>query len=115
MKFKTNFIFVLKLAEYFVLFFLLSFQITSEANKKRSSEGVQLKDDPFATGRGTTEVNFFTEGVFGHCKRLPWEVVLAPSLSEFKNHLDKPFNHMIQFQVNLQEQGVRLDDGFLPT
>ena len=38
---------------------------------------------------------FFTERVVGHCNRLPREVVMAPSLSEFKEHLDDTLSHMV--------------------
>jgi len=31
---------------------------------------------------------FFTERTVAHWNRLPSEVVMAPSLSEFKDHLD---------------------------
>jgi len=37
---------------------------------------------------------FFTEGVAGHWNRLPMEAVMAPSLSEFKEHLDNGLSHM---------------------
>ena len=37
---------------------------------------------------------FFTERVVGHWNRLPRE---APSLSEFKEHLDEAFSHMVLF------------------
>ncbi|KAK4824293.1 hypothetical protein QYF61_013038 [Mycteria americana] len=38
---------------------------------------------------------FFTERVLGHWNRLPREVVMAPSLSEFKERLDDTLSHMI--------------------
>jgi len=38
---------------------------------------------------------FFTERVFGHWNILPREGVTAPSLSEFKEHLDNARNHMV--------------------
>ncbi|KAK4832894.1 hypothetical protein QYF61_026444 [Mycteria americana] len=39
---------------------------------------------------------FFTERVVAHQNRLPREVVSAPSLSEFKEHLDNTLSHMIK-------------------
>ena len=38
---------------------------------------------------------FFTGRVVGHWNRLPREVVTAPSLSEFKEHLDDALSHMV--------------------
>ncbi|KAK4821600.1 hypothetical protein QYF61_025177 [Mycteria americana] len=38
---------------------------------------------------------FFTERVIGHWNSLPREVVTAPSLSEFEEHLDDALNHTI--------------------
>ena len=38
---------------------------------------------------------FFTERVVGHWNRLPREVVMAPSMSEFKERLDNALNHMV--------------------
>ena len=38
---------------------------------------------------------FFTERVVGHWNRLPTEVAMAPSLSEFKERLDDALNHMV--------------------
>ncbi|GAB0207904.1 mitochondrial enolase superfamily member 1 [Grus japonensis] len=38
---------------------------------------------------------FFTERVVGHWNRLPREAVTAPSLTEFKKHLDNALSHML--------------------
>jgi len=38
--------------------------------------------------------SFITERVVGHWTRLPREVVMAPSLSEFREHLDDILSHM---------------------
>ena len=38
---------------------------------------------------------FFTERVVGHWNRLPRELLMAPSLSEFKEHLDDALSHMV--------------------
>ena len=38
-----------------------------------------------------------TERVVGHWNRLPREMVTAPSLSKFKEHLDNALSHMVQF------------------
>jgi len=38
---------------------------------------------------------FFTERVVGHWNRLPKEVVTAPVLSDFKEHLDDTLSHMV--------------------
>lgn len=39
--------------------------------------------------------SFFTERVVSHWNRLPREVVMAPSLSEFKEHLDDALSCMV--------------------
>ena len=38
---------------------------------------------------------FFTARVVGHWSRLPRGVVTAPSLLEFKEHLDNALNHTV--------------------
>ena len=38
---------------------------------------------------------FFTERVVGHWNRLPRGVVMAPTLSEFKEHLDNALSHIV--------------------
>ncbi|KAK4824372.1 LOW QUALITY PROTEIN: hypothetical protein QYF61_014032 [Mycteria americana] len=44
----------------------------------------------------------FTERVVGHWNRFPREVITAPSLSEFKEHLDDALSHMgFKLQLNL--------------
>jgi len=37
---------------------------------------------------------FFTERAAGHWNRLPREVVMAPILSEFKEHLEDSLSHV---------------------
>jgi len=37
---------------------------------------------------------FFTERMVGHWNRLPRDVVMAPSLSEFHKHLDNALSHI---------------------
>ncbi|KFO04291.1 hypothetical protein N312_03945, partial [Balearica regulorum gibbericeps] len=43
----------------------------------------------------TFRKGFFTETVVGHWNRLPRAVVMAPSLSEFKEHLDDALSHTV--------------------
>lgn len=38
---------------------------------------------------------FFTQRTVGHWNRLPGEVVMTASLSEFKEHLVNVFSHMV--------------------
>ena len=38
---------------------------------------------------------FFTKRVAGHWNRLPRAVVMAPSLPEFKKHLDNTLRYMV--------------------
>jgi len=38
---------------------------------------------------------FFTERVVSHWNRLPREVIMAPSLSELREHLDDALNHIV--------------------
>ncbi|KFZ63542.1 hypothetical protein N321_06335, partial [Antrostomus carolinensis] len=38
---------------------------------------------------------FFTQRVVEHWNRLPSEVVMAPSLTIFKKHLDNALRHMV--------------------
>ncbi|KAJ7416270.1 hypothetical protein WISP_72699 [Willisornis vidua] len=58
---------------------------------------------------------FFTGRLVGHWNRFPREVITAPSLSEFKKHLNDSLS--LIFRQSCEEQGAGLDDpyGFLPT
>jgi len=44
---------------------------------------------------------FLAERLVSHWKRLPREVVVASSLSEFKEHLDDALSHLVYFEVVL--------------
>uniref|UniRef100_A0A8C3GHF6 Reverse transcriptase domain-containing protein n=1 Tax=Cairina moschata TaxID=8855 RepID=A0A8C3GHF6_CAIMO len=54
--------------------------------------GVKLRQGKF---RLDIRKRFFTERVVAHWNRLPRDVVTAPSLSEFKRHLDCALSHMV--------------------
>ncbi|KAK4815850.1 hypothetical protein QYF61_008453 [Mycteria americana] len=62
---------------------------------------------------------FFTERVAGHWNRLPREVVMAPSLSEFKEHLDNTLSHMCPFSTKTPEaetnRGTKWEQGMSKT
>ncbi|KAJ7400194.1 hypothetical protein BTVI_107527 [Pitangus sulphuratus] len=54
--------------------------------------GLKLCQERF---RSDIRKRFFTQRMFGHWNRLPREVVAAPSLTEFKKHLDNTLRHMV--------------------
>uniref|UniRef100_A0A8B9BRL7 Reverse transcriptase domain-containing protein n=1 Tax=Anser brachyrhynchus TaxID=132585 RepID=A0A8B9BRL7_9AVES len=54
--------------------------------------GVKLRQGKFSLD---IRKRFFTKRVVAHWNRLPSEVVTAPSLSEFKKHLDCALSHMV--------------------
>lgn len=54
--------------------------------------GIKLHQGKF---RSDIRKRFFTERVVCHWNRLLREVVTAPSLSEFKEHLDDTVNHIV--------------------
>ncbi|KAK4827052.1 hypothetical protein QYF61_013236 [Mycteria americana] len=63
----------------------------AEGNRTRGN-GMKLHQGKF---RLDIRKRFFTKRVVGHWNRLPKEAVLAPSLSEFKEHLDNTLSHMV--------------------
>ena len=61
-------------------------------SNRTQGNGMKLHQGKF---RVDIRKRFFTERVVSHWNRLPWEVVTAPSLSEFKEHLDDALSHMV--------------------
>jgi len=68
--------------------------------------------------RGSSDwKRFCTKRLVGHWNKIPREAVMAPSLSEVKEHLDDALAIWFSFRQSHEEQGVGLDDayGFLST
>ncbi|GAB0175594.1 hypothetical protein GRJ2_000024600 [Grus japonensis] len=59
---------------------------------RTQGNGMKLHQGKF---RLNIKKGFFTESMVGHWNRLPREVVMAPSLSEFKKRLDDALSHMV--------------------
>ncbi|GAB0210079.1 hypothetical protein GRJ2_003473700 [Grus japonensis] len=59
---------------------------------RTQGNGMKLHQGKF---RSDIRKRFFTERVVSHWNRVPREVVMAPSLSDFKEHLDDTLSHMI--------------------
>ena len=68
------------------------------ASDRTGGDGMNLHQGKFSMDM---RKRLFTEGVVSHWKRLPREVVVASSLSEFKEHLDDALSHLVYFEVVL--------------
>jgi len=65
--------------------------------------GFKLKEGRF---RLNIRKKFFTLRVVRHCKKLPREVVAAPSLVVFKARLDGALSNLVWWKVSLPMAGV---------
>jgi len=65
--------------------------VTSDGTR---GNGMKLRQVKFRSG---IRKRFFTERVAGLWNRLPRAVVMSPSLSELKEHLDNALSQMVWF------------------
>lgn len=72
---------------------LIFFLVTSN---RTQGTGMELRQGRFRLGG---RKRFFSERVVGHWKRLPGELVTAPSLLEFKKHSDNALRLSIWFDI----------------
>lgn len=81
-----------------------------------TSDRIQGNGMELCQGRFRLDIRkkLFTQKVVGHWKRLPREVVTAPSLLELKEHLDNTLRHMVGF-LGCPVQGRKLDLMILTT
>jgi len=64
-----------------------------------TSKRTQAKGMKLCQGKFILDIRnrFFTERVAGQWNWIPKEVVMAPSLSEFREHSDNALTHIVQF------------------